>query len=115
MCDSLPRHLIYPDNFSLHQIIEAWIVPVILYELLIKNRIKCVLVPTMEFTYTEMVVKESDKMVQVPIRRRGDATQNSSVICYTRQNTAAVMMDFDERLLTEASRITFLPGEQVLR
>jgi hypothetical protein len=72
-------------------------------------------VPTMEFTYTEMVVKESDKVVHVPIRRHGDATRNSSVICYTRQDTAAVMMDFDERVLTEASRITFLPGEQVTK
>lgn len=68
----------------------------------------------MEFTYTEMVVKESERMVEVPIRRLGDCSQNSSVICYTRQNTAVVMMDYTERPLTEASRVMFLPGEKVL-
>lgn len=67
----------------------------------------------MEFTYTEMVVKESERVVEVPIRRLGDCTQNSSVICYTRQNTAVVMMDYTERPLTEASRVVFLPGEKV--
>lgn len=72
-----------------------------------------VLVPTMEFTYTEMVVKESERVVEVPIRRLGDCSQNSSVICYTRQNTAVVMMDYTERPLTEASRVVFLPGEKV--
>lgn len=67
----------------------------------------------MEFTYTEMVVKESERVVEVPIRRLGDCSQNSSVICYTRQNTAVVMMDYTERPLTEASRVVFLPGEKV--
>lgn len=67
----------------------------------------------MEFTYIEMVVKESERMVEVPIRRLGDCSQNSSVICYTRQNTAVVMMDYTERPLTEASRVMFLPGEKV--
>lgn len=72
-----------------------------------------IVVPTMEFAYIEMVVKESEKMVHIPIRRLGDSSEISSVICYTRQNTAVVMMDYDERPLSEVSRVVFLPGEKV--
>lgn len=68
----------------------------------------------MYFDSHEYTVDESSRSIHVPVYRSGDLSFESSVICYTRQNTAHVMMDYDERPLTEVSRITFLPGEKVL-
>ena len=67
----------------------------------------------MTFVQEDYVVDESDGTVNVTILRTGDVSCQSSVVCYTRQQTARVMMDFDERILGNASRVTFLPGEKV--
>lgn len=54
---------------------------------------------------------ESDEEVTAIVHRSGDISVKSTVRCYTRQGSAQVMMDYSERPNTEASVITFLPGE----
>lgn len=45
------------------------------------------------------------------ITRTGDLDHVSMVRCYTRQASAEVMMDYEERPDTNASNIIFFPGE----
>ena len=66
----------------------------------------------MSFVETSVEVKEDSK-VSLAIKRSGDTSGQSSVICYTRQNTASVEEDFVERPLTELSRVVFHPGQTV--
>ncbi|XP_013413797.1 FRAS1-related extracellular matrix protein 2-like [Lingula anatina] len=54
---------------------------------------------------------ENDGVVRTMIRRTGDTSHLATVRCYTRQDTARVMMDYSERPDTDASIVTFLPGE----
>lgn len=54
---------------------------------------------------------ESDGEVKAIVYRSGDISLRSTVRCYTRQGSAQVMMDYSERPNTDASVITFLPGE----
>lgn len=58
---------------------------------------------------------ESDGEVQAIVYRSGDISLRSTVRCYTRQGSAQVMMDYSERPNTDASVITFLPGEASFR
>ncbi len=72
-----------------------------------------VTVPTMQFAYTDVKVDEKAGLVHIPIIRNGDLSFESSVRCYTRQRSAQVMMDFDERRNTDDFRVVFLPGDKV--
>ena len=67
----------------------------------------------MEFTFDKFTVAEQNKSINAAVYRHGDLSYQSSVICYTRQRTAQVMMDYEERFLSEASRIIFKPGDRV--
>ena len=67
----------------------------------------------MEFTSDKYTIAEQNKSINVPVYRSGDLSYQSSVICYTRQRTAQVMTDYEERFLSEASRIVFEPGDRV--
>ena len=67
----------------------------------------------MEFTFDKFTVAEQNKSINAVVYRHGDLSYQSSVICYTRQRTAQVMMDYEERFLSEASRIIFKPGDRV--
>ena len=67
----------------------------------------------MEFVSDQYTVSEHNRSLSVPVYRHGDVSYQSSVICYTRQHSAQVMMDFEERILSESSRIVFKPGDQV--
>lgn len=67
----------------------------------------------MQFKETEYKVDESDGQVRAMVYRSGDISQKSTVRCYTRQGSAQVMMDYNERPNTDASIITFMPGQQV--
>ena len=67
----------------------------------------------MEFGSDKYTIAEQNKSISVPVYRHGDLSYQSSVICYTRQQTAQVMMDYDERILSEESRIIFQPGDRV--
>ena len=67
-------------------------------------------VPKMEFQEREHAVDESDGQVVATVRRTGDLRHRSSVRCYSRQGSAQVMADFEERPNTDSSLITFLPG-----
>lgn len=58
---------------------------------------------------------ESDGEVKAIVHRSGDISVKSTVRCYTRQGSAQVMMDYSERPNTDASVITFLPGEPQIR
>ncbi|XP_066304374.1 extracellular matrix organizing protein FRAS1-like [Branchiostoma lanceolatum] len=69
-------------------------------------------VPSMQFSGSEFSVEESEGVVHVPITRTGDTSYESSVRCYTRQGSAQVMMDFDERRNTDDFRVVFAPGEK---
>ncbi|XP_048197421.1 FRAS1-related extracellular matrix protein 2 [Perognathus longimembris pacificus] len=67
--------------------------------------------PKMQFKEKVHTGNENDGQVVAAIRRSGDVQFTSSVRCYTRQGSAQVMMDFEERPNTDISTITFLPGE----
>uniref|UniRef100_A0A2K6EQE4 FRAS1-related extracellular matrix protein 2 n=1 Tax=Propithecus coquereli TaxID=379532 RepID=A0A2K6EQE4_PROCO len=68
-------------------------------------------VPKMQFKERVYTGSENDGQVVAMIHRSGDSQYRSSVRCYTRQGSAQVMMDFEERPNTDVSIITFLPGE----
>ncbi|XP_023814674.1 extracellular matrix protein FRAS1 isoform X2 [Oryzias latipes] len=70
-------------------------------------------IPSMQFEKSLYTVKEKDGILHVPIIRTGDLSFRSSVRCFTRTMSAAVMDDFEERRNTDESRITFLKGEKV--
>uniref|UniRef100_A0A8C5DN43 Calx-beta domain-containing protein n=1 Tax=Gouania willdenowi TaxID=441366 RepID=A0A8C5DN43_GOUWI len=67
--------------------------------------------PKVQFKEGSYKVDESDGEVKAIVYRNGDINLRSTVRCYTRQGSAQVMMDYNERPNTDASLITFLPGE----
>lgn len=67
--------------------------------------------PKVQFKEGSYKVDESDGEVRAMLFRSGDINLKSTVRCYTRQGSAQVMMDYNERPNTDASTITFLPGE----
>ncbi|XP_077467281.1 FRAS1-related extracellular matrix protein 2-like [Stigmatopora argus] len=67
--------------------------------------------PQAQFRHALYVVEERSGRVSASVYRSGDVGRGSTVRCYSRQGTAQVMMDFVERPNTDASLITFLPGE----
>eukprot|EP00062_Callorhinchus_milii_P007006 gi/632948132/ref/XP_007889422.1/ PREDICTED: FRAS1-related extracellular matrix protein 2 [Callorhinchus milii] len=67
--------------------------------------------PKVQFKDTLYVGNEKDGRVTAVVYRSGDISYKSTVRCYTRQGSAQVMMDFDERPNTDESIITFLPDE----
>lgn len=78
------------------------------------NRFILVLtVPKVQFKEGSYKMDESDGEVTAIVYRSGDISLKSTVRCYTRQGSAQVMMDYSERPNTDASVITFLPGETV--
>lgn len=68
-------------------------------------------VPKVQFKDGSYKADESDGEVKAIVYRSGDINLRSTVRCYTRQGSAQVMMDYSERPNTDASIITFLPGE----
>lgn len=68
-------------------------------------------VPKMQFKESVHVGNENDGQISAMIYRSGDIRYTSTVRCYTRQGSAQVMMDFEERPNTDSSIITFLPGK----
>ncbi|XP_069599688.1 FRAS1-related extracellular matrix protein 3 [Ranitomeya imitator] len=67
--------------------------------------------PKVQFKEPVYFVNEKDKQVSAIIYRSGDVRQKSSVRCYTRQGSAQVTLDYEERPNTEDSLVVFLPGE----
>ncbi|XP_035288338.1 FRAS1-related extracellular matrix protein 2-like isoform X1 [Anguilla anguilla] len=67
--------------------------------------------PKVQFREAAYVAKEHEGRVSVAVFRSGDVSYRSTVRCYTRQGSAQVADDFEERPNTDASVITFLPGE----
>ncbi|XP_057177531.1 FRAS1-related extracellular matrix protein 2a isoform X2 [Triplophysa rosa] len=67
--------------------------------------------PKVEFKQAVLTAEESEGQILAMIHRSGDIRHRSTVRCYTRQGSAQVASDFDERPNTDASIITFLPGE----
>ncbi|XP_061575696.1 FRAS1-related extracellular matrix protein 2b [Cololabis saira] len=67
--------------------------------------------PRVQFRDAVYVGDESSGQISATVYRSGDISYKSTVRCYSRQGTAQVMMDFTERPNTDASIITFLPGE----
>ncbi|XP_004680391.1 PREDICTED: FRAS1-related extracellular matrix protein 2 [Condylura cristata] len=65
--------------------------------------------PKMQFKERVYTGNENDRQVVAMIHRSGDVQYRSSVRCYTRQGSAQVMVDFEERPNTDFSVITFLP------
>lgn len=70
-------------------------------------------VPKMQFKERIYTGNEDDEQIVAMIHRTGDVHYRSSVRCYTRQGSAQVMTDFEERPNTDSSVITFLPGKVV--
>ncbi|KAL1023755.1 hypothetical protein UPYG_G00045680 [Umbra pygmaea] len=67
--------------------------------------------PKVQFKDASYTVDEAEGQVKAVVYRSGDISHRSTVRCYTRQGSAQVMMDYDERPNTDGSLITFLPGE----
>uniref|UniRef100_A0A3Q1JRS7 Calx-beta domain-containing protein n=1 Tax=Anabas testudineus TaxID=64144 RepID=A0A3Q1JRS7_ANATE len=67
--------------------------------------------PKVQFRDAVYVGNENSGKISAIVYRSGDISYKSTVRCYSRQGTAQVMMDFSERPNTDASIITFLPGE----
>ena len=67
--------------------------------------------PKVQFRDAAYSGEESRGGVVAVVYRSGDLSYRSTVRCYTRQGTAQVMMDFNERPNTDASVLTFLPGK----
>ncbi|KAM4807701.1 FRAS1-related extracellular matrix protein 3 [Rhinophrynus dorsalis] len=67
--------------------------------------------PKVQFKEPIYNVNEKDKQVSAVIYRSGDLSHKSTVRCYTRQGSAQVMMDYEERPNTDDSVVVFLPGE----
>ncbi|XP_040196307.1 FRAS1-related extracellular matrix protein 2 [Rana temporaria] len=67
--------------------------------------------PKVQFREPMYMGKEKDGKITAMVYRSGDVSYKSTVRCYTRQGSAQVMMDFEERPNTDSSIITFLPGE----
>ncbi|KAF5898203.1 FRAS1-related extracellular matrix protein 2-like, partial [Clarias magur] len=67
--------------------------------------------PKMQFKHHLLTGEESDRRLTAVVQRSGDVTHQSTVRCYTRQGSAQVASDFEERPNTEASVVTFLPGD----
>ncbi|XP_029458608.1 FRAS1-related extracellular matrix protein 2 [Rhinatrema bivittatum] len=67
--------------------------------------------PKVQFKEPVYTGSENDGQITALVYRSGDVSYRSTVRCYTRQASAQVMMDFDERPNTDSSIITFLPGE----
>lgn len=70
-----------------------------------------VTVPKMQFKHPLLTGEESNRCLTAVVQRSGDITHRSTVRCYTRQGSAQVASDFEERPNTDASIITFLPGK----
>ncbi|XP_024921627.1 FRAS1-related extracellular matrix protein 2, partial [Cynoglossus semilaevis] len=68
-------------------------------------------VPKVQFRAAVYTGEESDGEIAAIVYRSGDIRHKSTVRCYTRQGSAQVATDFDERPNTETSLITFSPGE----
>ncbi|KAG8452768.1 hypothetical protein GDO86_004527 [Hymenochirus boettgeri] len=67
--------------------------------------------PKVQFKEPMYMGNEKDGQIETKVYRSGDVSYKSTVRCYTRQGSAQVMMDFEERPNTDDSIITFLPGE----
>jgi len=71
------------------------------------------LAPTIGFEKKNYAFKETDGIVQIPLVREGDISQEVYVICYTRQGSASVVDDFAERPKTYSSLVKFKRNEKV--
>lgn len=67
--------------------------------------------PKVQFRDPTYTGNENDGQISAIVYRSGDLSYKSSVRCYSRQGSAQVMMDFNERPNTDISTIVFLPGE----
>ncbi|MGH0133017.1 UNVERIFIED_CONTAM: hypothetical protein FKN15_022782 [Acipenser sinensis] len=67
--------------------------------------------PKVQFKEPLYAVNENDIQVNAIVYRSGDIGYKSTVRCYTRQGSAEVMMDYDERPNTDDSIVLFLPGQ----
>ncbi|KAG1928449.1 FRAS1-related extracellular matrix protein 2a isoform X1 [Pimephales promelas] len=67
--------------------------------------------PKVQFKQAVMTAEESEGHIAAMVHRSGDIRHKSTVRCYTRQGSAQVVSDFDERPNTDASIVTFFPGE----
>uniref|UniRef100_A0ABM5GJ71 FRAS1-related extracellular matrix protein 3 isoform X1 n=1 Tax=Pogona vitticeps TaxID=103695 RepID=A0ABM5GJ71_9SAUR len=67
--------------------------------------------PKVQFKEPLYTVNEKDGKLSAIIYRSGDVNHKSTVRCYTRQGSAQVMMDYEERPNTDDSIVVFLPGE----
>ncbi|KAJ1114419.1 hypothetical protein NDU88_002657 [Pleurodeles waltl] len=68
--------------------------------------------PKVQFKEPVYIGNENDGQITAVVYRTGDINYKSTVRCYSRQGSAQVMMDFEERPNTDSSIITFLPGER---
>ncbi|KAM4706610.1 FRAS1-related extracellular matrix protein 3 [Discoglossus pictus] len=67
--------------------------------------------PKVHFKESVYNVNEKDGKVSAIIYRSGDVSHKSTVRCYTRQGSAQVVIDYEERPNTDDSVVVFLPGE----
>ncbi|XP_064795225.1 FRAS1-related extracellular matrix protein 2-like [Oncorhynchus masou masou] len=68
--------------------------------------------PRVQFREVELRVDEADGRAVAVVTRDGDLGLTSVVRCYTRQGSAQVMTDYEERPDTDESVVAFRPGER---
>ncbi|GFY74626.1 extracellular matrix protein FRAS1 [Trichonephila inaurata madagascariensis] len=74
-----------------------------------KEKIK----PIVEFSVSQLTVKEDAGSIQIPVSRTKDLTQNSTLFCITHDGSAHGREDFEERYLNrKVSIITFSSNQK---
>lgn len=103
---ALRYFIVFDSSFSHKYYFPQYMV---LFEYLVLYSLSSV--PKVEFKQAVLTAEESEGQILAMIHRSGDIRHRSTVRCYTRQGSAQVATDFDERPNTDASIITFLPGK----
>lgn len=73
-----------------------------------------ILVPKFQFKDAAYIVFENDSRLNAVVTRSGDIKHSAAVRCYTRQGSAKVEEDFQERPNTDESLVVFRPGKVVI-
>ncbi|GIZ02711.1 extracellular matrix protein FRAS1 [Caerostris extrusa] len=69
--------------------------------------------PVVEFTISQFTIKEDSGIIQIPIVRSKDVSQNSTIYCITQDGSAHSREDFEERYLNrKTSVITFSANQK---
>ena len=72
----------------------------------------CFAAPVIQFTEPTHEIKETDGKIVIPIVRTGNTSTESTVVCYTMDDTAIADDDYLARPDSELSTVEFAPGNK---